>query len=170
MTLGAADYLTKPVQWPRLKAVLERYRSSAPPGLALVIEDDESTRTVLRESLQGEGWSVVEAPSKQDAIDQLSQSRPDLILVDLHMADLNGFTFIQALRRRADWKDVPVIALTARDLTPDECSRLEGLAQQIIHTEDDPQSELAVELRNITAARAREPQPTPTETERGHAE
>jgi PAS domain S-box-containing protein len=157
MTLGAADYLTKPVQWPRLKAVLERYRSSGEPAVALVIEDDEDTRSALRESLTAEGWSVVEAPCRQDAIDQLTQNRPELILVDLHMADLNGFTFIQALRRRADWKDVPVIALTARDLTPEECHRLEGLAHQVINTDGDPQSDLATELRTITALRSRAP-------------
>jgi len=61
MTLGAADYLTKPVQWPRLKAVLERYRADASSGLALVIEDDESTQALLGARLKEEGWSVVEA-------------------------------------------------------------------------------------------------------------
>ncbi len=168
MTLGAADYLTKPVQWPRLKAVLERYRSSAQPGVALVIEDDEGTRALIREHLAEEGWEVIEAPSKPDAIEQLAQNRPELILVDLHMADLNGFTFIQSLRRRADWKDVPVVALTARDLTPEECQRLEGLAQQVIYTDGDPQGELAAELRNITALRTGEPHAASQGLERGH--
>ncbi len=166
LTLGAADYLTKPVQWPRLKAVLERYRTSTAPGLALLIEDDEGTRTILREQLEGEGWSVLDAVSRQDAVEQLTQSRPDLILVDLHMPDLNGFAFIQALRRRSDWQDVPVIAMTARDLTPEECSRLEGLAQQIIHTDSDPQGELASELRKITAVKSPNARTTLAETEK----
>jgi PAS domain S-box-containing protein len=168
LTLGAADYLTKPVQWPRLKAVLERYRTSSPPGLALLIEDDESTRTLLREHLEEEGWSVLDAVSRQDAIEHLTQKRPDLILVDLHMADLNGFTFIQALRRRSDWQDVPVIAMTARDLTPEECHRLEGLAQQIIHTDGDQQGELASELRKITAVALSETQSAQVKTEKAH--
>jgi CheY-like chemotaxis protein len=113
------------------------------------------TRAHARHSvggLEGAGWSVIEAPCRQDAIDKLTHNHLGLILVDLHMSDLNGFTLIRALRRRAEWKDVPVIALTSRDLTPDECERLEGLAQQVIHTDGDPQSELAAELHKITAS------------------
>jgi DNA-binding response OmpR family regulator len=157
MTLGAADYLTKPVEWSRLKAVLKRYQRST-SGLALIIEDDDSTRAAVRECLTEVGWSIVEASGKQDPMALVNQNRPDLILVDLHMADLNGFTFIQALRRRAHWKAVPVIALAARDLTPEECTRLSGLAQQIIYTDDDTQSELAAELRAITTSWSRETQ------------
>jgi PAS domain S-box-containing protein len=168
MTLGAADYLTKPVQWPRLKAVLERYQSSTKPAVALVIEDDESTRAALRQGLAGAGWSVIEAPCRQDAIDQLTQNHLGLIIVDLNMSDLNGFALIRALRRRADWKDVPVVALTSRDLTPGECERLEGLAQQIIHTDGDPQRELVAELRNITASLSRETHAARTQKETAH--
>jgi CheY-like chemotaxis protein/two-component sensor histidine kinase len=151
LALGAADYLTKPIEWPRLKAVLDRYRTSTRPGLALVIEDDGNTRLHLRERLEEEGWSVVDAGNKQEAVERLTQNRPELILVDLHMPDLNGFTLIQALRRRSDWKDVPVVAMTARDLTPEECHRLEGLAQQVIHTDGNPEDELASELRKLAA-------------------
>jgi DNA-binding response OmpR family regulator len=48
MNLGAADYLTKPVEWVRLKAVFERYQSSSERAVALVVEDDEGTRAALR--------------------------------------------------------------------------------------------------------------------------
>ena len=165
MTLGAADYLTKPVEWPRLKAVLERYQSSSEPAVALVIEDDEGTRSALREGLVGAGWAVIEAPCRQEAIEQLTQNHLGLILVDLHMSDLNGFALMRALRRRADWKDVPLIALTSRELTPGECERLEGLAQQVLHTEGDPQSELTGELRKITASLSGAMQAARTRTE-----
>jgi PAS domain S-box-containing protein len=150
MSLGAADYLTKPVQWPRLKAVLERYRA-AEGGVALLIEDDEQIRTALRRRLEQEGWAVVEAASRDDTLERLVQARPELILVDLNMSDLNGFTFIQALRRRPEWQDVPVIAMTERDLTAEECERLRGLAQQVIHTDEHPEQELARELKKLTS-------------------
>jgi CheY-like chemotaxis protein/anti-sigma regulatory factor (Ser/Thr protein kinase) len=159
MTLGAADYLTKPVQWPRLKAVLDRYKESASGGLALLIEDDEQNRTTIRRKLEEEGWTVVEAASRDDTLEHLTASRPALILVDLNMSDLNGFTFIQALRRRSEWQDVPVIAMTERDLTPDECERLRGLAQQVIHMDDDPERELARELKKLTGGAPRSPEP-----------
>jgi CheY-like chemotaxis protein len=81
------------------------------------------------------------------------------------MSDLNGFTLMRALRRRADWKDVPLIALTSRELTPSECERLEGLAQQVLHTDVDPESELTGELRNITASLSGAMQAVRTRTE-----
>jgi CheY-like chemotaxis protein/anti-sigma regulatory factor (Ser/Thr protein kinase) len=168
ITLGAADYLTKPVEWPRLKAVLERYQSSSEPAVALVIEDDEGTRSALREGLVGAGWAVIEAPCRQEAIDQLTQNHLGLILVDLQMSDLNGFALMRALRRRTDWKDVPLIALTSRELTPSECERLEGLAQQVLHTDGDPESELTGELRNITASLFGAMQAARTRTEAIH--
>jgi DNA-binding response OmpR family regulator len=153
-----------------LKAVLERYQSSTEPAVALVIEDDESTSAALREGLAGAGWSVIEAPCRQDAIDQLTQNHLGLIIVDLDMSDLNGFALIRALRRRADWKDVPVVALTSRDLTPSECERLEGLAQQIIHTDGDPQRELVAELRNITASLSRKTHAGRAQKETAHGQ
>jgi CheY-like chemotaxis protein len=60
-SLGAADYLTKPVQWTRLKEVLDRYRS---PGSALVMEADPDSRTELRRLLEAEGWTVEEAADR----------------------------------------------------------------------------------------------------------
>jgi DNA-binding response OmpR family regulator len=67
MTLGAADYLTKPVQWPRLKAVLERYRSSGEPAVALVIEDDEDTRSGAAGEPRRRAGPCSRRPCRQDA-------------------------------------------------------------------------------------------------------
>ncbi|HEV7802089.1 MAG TPA: response regulator [Burkholderiales bacterium] len=149
ISLGAADYLTKPIQWPRLKKVLDRYRSTTPPARALIVDDDGSTRELLQEPLEKEGWSIVEAHDTEAALARMHDCRPSLVLVDVNMSETNGFALIKALRRRDEWQDVPVIALSAQDLSPEECRRLEGRVQQIINTENDAPEMLLSVLRTI---------------------
>ena len=62
-TLGATDYLTKPIDRERLLAILRRYRPDGPTAPVLVVEDDPATRDLLRRTLEREGWSVEEAPA-----------------------------------------------------------------------------------------------------------
>jgi len=154
-SLGAADYLTKPIQWQRLKKVLGRYRSTGsahPAACALVVDDDASTRNLLLELLEKEGWGVVEAQDSDAVFQRMVESRPALVLVDLHMTAINGFALIRDLRRHAEWRDVPVIALAARDLTPEERDRLGGRVQQIINIEDDATEAVLSVLRKIPSS------------------
>ena len=147
-SLGAADYLTKPIQWPRLKKVLDKYRTAEPAARVLVVDDDGSTRDLLRE-LEKEGWSVIEAQNSEAVMRRMAESRPALVLVDLHMTAINGFALIRDLRRHAEWQDVPVIALAARDLTAEERQRLDGRVQQIINAGDDATEAVLSVLRKI---------------------
>jgi CheY-like chemotaxis protein len=160
LSLGAADFLTKPIQWPRLKKVLERYRSAQPPLSVLVVDDDDSTRP-LAELLEGEGWSVRQASDPEAVFTRLSESRPALVLVDLNMTETNGFTLIREMRRKADWRDLPVVALTHQELTPEQSARLEGRVQQIINTEDETPEALLSVLRRIPSSRAARPAAAP---------
>jgi CheY-like chemotaxis protein len=147
-SLGAEDYLTKPIQWPRLKKVLDRFRST-PPAIALIVDDDDSTQRALDELLEKEGWSVTHARDRDAAFARLGEKRPSLLLVDLNMSHANGFALIRELRRLPEWRDVPVVALSANELSPEERSRLEGHVQQIISTEDDAPEALLNVLRGI---------------------
>ena len=147
-SLGAEDYLTKPIQWPRLKKVLDRFRST-PPATALIIDDDDSTQSALDGLLEKEGWSVAHARDRDAAFARLGEKRPSLLLIDLNMSNANGFALIRELRRQPQWRDVPVVALSANELSPDERSRLEGHVQQIINTEDDAPEALLNVLRGI---------------------
>jgi PAS domain S-box-containing protein len=103
-SLGAADYLTKPVQWSRLKAALDRVRSEATPGQAFLIEDDRNTRFELRQVLEQEGWQVLEFASGGEALAQMRVGRPGLILVNLQLPDMSGLSLLQQLRRNPDWR------------------------------------------------------------------
>ncbi|MGZ5121682.1 MAG: PAS domain S-box protein [Burkholderiales bacterium] len=152
-SLGAADYLAKPIQWPRLKKVLDRYRSSEAPR-ALIVDDDNSTRDFFLELFEKEGWSVVRALDAESALKTMTEHTPSVVLVDLHLSAMNGFALIQELGRHEQWRDVPVIALAARELTPDERRRLEGCVEQIINTEKDAPGALLSVLRKIPSSHA----------------
>ncbi|MFC7544444.1 PAS domain-containing protein [Siccirubricoccus deserti] len=153
LLLGAADYLTKPVDWPRLKRVVEPFRSAEPLGRVLVVEHDMATRNEMRHLLEGQGWSVTEAGSGEEAIRRMGEAVPRVVLLDLQAPEPGGLTFLREMRRHAEWRAIPVVAVTDRELTPAERERLRGQVRQIVQAEDGVPEELAVELRRIAAAR-----------------
>ena len=126
-SLGATDYVLKPVQWDRFKAVMDRFRP--PESRALVIDDDADTRARIRTLLEKDGWSVVEAGDGREGLDRLAGAQPGVILLDLTMPVMDGFAFMEELRARPDGAEIPVIVLTARDLTRDDRRRLAGASQ-----------------------------------------
>ena len=130
--LGATDYLTKPIDRSRLAAVLERYCCGEDGCGVLLVEDDEASREMMRALLTREGWNVTEAANGRAALEQMEGARPDLILLDLMMPEMDGFEFAQRLRERPEWHTVPVIVLTAKDITDADRLRLNGYVEKIV--------------------------------------
>jgi CheY-like chemotaxis protein len=161
--LGAADYLTKPVQWGRLKGVLERFRSQPAPGTALVVEGDPQARADLRRLLEEEGWAVTEAGDAAAALQQLEAAGanpPALLLVTLQLPGAeDGMALIQHLCRRPDWRAIPVIALAEGDTRPAELDRLRGQVRRVLPADEEPPEELVAELRRIAGAARPAPAP-----------
>jgi DNA-binding response OmpR family regulator len=146
------------VQWPRLKATLDRVRSEAMPGRALLIEDDQNTRIELRQVLEQEGWEVLEFMNGQDALQELALVRPGLILVNLQLPDMSGFSLLRELRRNPEWRTIPVIGVTEGEVTPRQRESLQGTVRQIVQAGDDASGdELVAELRRIASAAGRAP-------------
>jgi signal transduction histidine kinase/DNA-binding response OmpR family regulator len=129
--LGAADYLTKPIDRDRLAAVLLRYRDNA-TTTALVVEDDSAAREVMRRLLESEGWRVLEACNGHEALDQMAKGPPGIVLLDLMMPEMNGFEFLAEMDARLEWKSIPVIVVTAKDLTADDRARLNGRVSRVV--------------------------------------
>ncbi len=98
--LGVAEYLTKPIDRSRLAAVLRRYAPGDSARTVLIVEDDAAARRVLRQELKKGGWRVIEAANGRIALEQLAQHPPDLILLDLMMPEMDGFEFLEELRKR----------------------------------------------------------------------
>jgi len=145
--LGAADYLPKPVDRERLAAVVRRYRGTRRPAPALVIEDDLAARELLRRTLEQDGWRVEVAGNGRDGLRALEGELPDLILLDLMMPEMDGFAFVEALRANPAWAAIPVLVVTARDLTNEDRRRLEGQVRQVLQKGAFSRDELAREIR-----------------------
>jgi GAF domain-containing protein/CheY-like chemotaxis protein len=133
--LGAADYLVKPVDRGKLIETLTGI-CGARAGRALLVDDDEVVRRVVRQVLQPLGWQVTEAENGQLAIESLTAARPDVIILDLMMPKMDGFEFLDELRSRQEWQDIPVVVITAKDLSDEERNRLNGGVERIIQKSD----------------------------------
>ena len=151
--LGAADYFTKPIDFERLHHVLEKYRQPANPQTVLLVEDDGNMREMLRRTLEKEGWRVVEAPNGRVGLEKLSACSPALILLDLMMPEMDGFEFMDGLRRRQDWQPIPVIVITAKDLTEEDRRRLNGGVERIIEKSATDQSQVLAMVRALLAGK-----------------
>ena len=133
--LGAADYLVKPVDRTKLVETLTGICGSA-AGRALLVDDDDVVRRGVRQALEPIGWKVSEAENGQAAVEALAAARADVIILDLMMPKMDGFEFLDELRSRPDWQDIPVVVITAKDLTEEDRDRLNGGVERIIQKSD----------------------------------
>jgi signal transduction histidine kinase/CheY-like chemotaxis protein len=131
-SLGAVDYLTKPVDRELLHRALSHYHNPDDVSSVLLIEDDIETRNVMARTLKKAGWEVSEAGDGQEALDIMADLQPRLILLDLMMPVMDGFDFLAAMRVRPEWQHIPVIVITAKDLTGDDRDRLAGRVEEVL--------------------------------------
>jgi signal transduction histidine kinase/CheY-like chemotaxis protein len=156
-TLGAADYATKPVNRQGLSRILRRHTCADPPCPVLVVEDDPATRAMTRNILEKEGWKVREAENGRVALEMMQRERPRLILLDLMMPEMDGFEFADRVRRHPQWGSIPIVVVTAHDLTDEERRRLSGYVETILQKAGDSHEMLLRQVRdrlNVFAPRA----------------
>ncbi len=139
--LGAADYLLKPVKRRDLVATLSRYCTDPPCNL-LIAEDDLPTQELFSSAAQGLGWSVRAAADGAEALASVRRQKPDLILLDLMMPNLDGFDVVDELQRNADWRDIPVVVVTAKELTAEDRRRLSGFVETVVSKRERDLDEL----------------------------
>jgi len=156
IALGASEYLTKPVERERLIAILQKYVCEHPPCRVMIVDDDEDARKRLRLMLETENWQVTEASDGQDALTKLDQHRPELILLDLLMPVMDGFEFSLQMGRSPSWRQIPVVVLTAKDITAEDRLRLNGHVERILQKGVVSEEELLEEIRRTAdSCRAR---------------
>jgi DNA-binding response OmpR family regulator len=148
--LGAVDYMTKPLNRERLAAVLAKYSRLRGRRPVLVVEDDPDTRTILKTALEKDSWQVQEAGNGRVALDLARIAVPALVLLDLMMPEMDGFTFLEEFRRLSGAAVIPVIVLTAKDLTTDDRRRLNGSVERIVQKGASTESLLA-HVRELVA-------------------
>jgi CheY-like chemotaxis protein/nitrogen-specific signal transduction histidine kinase len=157
LSLGAVDVLTKPVNRARLTAVIHSLVRR--DGPVLVVEDDSGAREMIRQMIEKIGFPVAEAVDGRQALVWLGQNpAPAVILLDLLMPEMDGFEVLDALAAHADWREIPVIVITAKELTMDEQERLRRKAHNVIAKGAASRLDIAVAIGE--AVRRRPPRVT----------
>jgi signal transduction histidine kinase/DNA-binding response OmpR family regulator len=131
VSLGAAEFLTKPVDRARLAATLRQYVYGR--GVVLVVDDESESRALARRHLDRLGWEAAEAGDGAGALSWLSQNPPPaMILLDLVMPGMNGFAFLEEIAKHPDWREIPIVILTAMPLGAAERELLAGRTREVI--------------------------------------
>jgi DNA-binding response OmpR family regulator len=150
-TLGAADYLTKPIDRNRLLHVISKYDLTKSQLPILLVEDDTLTRDMVRRTLEKEGWLVVEARNGREGLERVHDCVPQLILLDLMMPEMDGFRFVSELRNNSAWRTIPIIVVTAMDLTREDRLRLNGYVEHVLQKGAYNHEELLHEVCKLVA-------------------
>jgi len=147
--LGASNYMTKPVDRRHLAQILKKYSCPHPPCPVLVVEDDATTRNMMRSMLEKSGWCVTEAENGRVALERVAENRPALILLDLMMPEMDGFEFASELNRHEEWRSIPIVVLTAKDLTRAELQSLDGSVHVIVDKAGSSREDLMHQVRGL---------------------
>jgi signal transduction histidine kinase/CheY-like chemotaxis protein len=149
--LGAADYLTKPIDPDALLGVLGRFHVGDGEVPVMVVDDDPMTREMLRRILSKRGWSVTEAADGSDALSVLGRTQPAVVVLDLMMPGMDGFEMLDAMRREATWREIPVVVVTAKDLSTEEVTWLNQRAERVFQKGAYKRSELVGTIHEMIA-------------------
>ena len=119
----------------------------------LVVEDDAIQRERVRGWLEGQQWIVQEAENGREALACLKGGKPDVILLDLMMPEMDGFAVVAALQKEVGWRDIPVIVITARDLDVGDRERLNSGVQSVLVKEMFRPADLVERIRRVMHAK-----------------
>lgn len=133
--VGAVEILDKPVNPKALSQLIQTYtdpHSNLRPSTVLIVDDDPTSRELLTAILQDWGVQTLCAANGEEGLKAIEAQRPDLVLLDLMMPVLDGFSFIDHLRRQPQYIDLPIIICSAKELTPQERAKLNSQTQQVV--------------------------------------
>jgi CheY-like chemotaxis protein len=148
LSLGAVEFLSKPIDRSRLAGVLRQMQLRERAHI-LVVEDDPPTRALVSRMLRDDGWEVTEAENGLRALEALPSGRPEVILLDLMMPEMDGFQFLAELRRLPEFSSLPVVVLTAMDLTEEDRRLLRRNVVLVCQKGSLKKDELLGELRAL---------------------
>jgi len=149
-SLGASDYLLKPINRDQLAKVLQKYRPQKPSCTVLLVEDNNATREMMARMLKKINWTVIEAINGEDALHCLETSaQPDLVLLDLMMPKMDGFEFVTHFRQKPKWSSIPVVVLTAKDISAEDRVWLNDRVNTVFQKGDYSRDELLADLRQL---------------------
>lgn len=149
-SLGASEYMTKPIDRNRLIALIQKFAATKVDGVVLVIDDDPDVRAMVKTTIESVGMQAVDAASGQAALDWLGGNpQPALVLLDLMMPKMDGFEFLDHVRQNPQFVDLPIVVLTAKELTDNERSFLAERTLLVLSKSAQPISKLGYALAAI---------------------
>jgi signal transduction histidine kinase/DNA-binding response OmpR family regulator len=152
--MGASDYLVKPFNQGQLSQVLSRYiidngLNGNDLGRVLIVEDDADARLILKTALKKFHVEIEEATNGAEGLEKLAKNKPNLIMLDLMMPVMDGFEFIENLKKSKEWADIPIIVNTAKELNEVEKPKLEGSVAKILHKSKYSTEDMLAEVKTI---------------------
>ena len=109
---------------------------------------------MVRRMLEREGLPIAEAVDGRDGLDQVARRRPSLVLLDLLMPGLDGFGFLAELQSHPEWRSIPVVVVTAKDLSAEDRARLSGRVAEVLRKGTLTREQLLAEVRKRTGGAA----------------
>jgi CheY-like chemotaxis protein len=133
---------------------VHRFTNRSADAVVLIVDDDPEVRNVISATLRSAGLKSAEAANGRAAVDWLAANPPpSLVLLDLMMPEMDGFQFLERLRDRPEWLKVPVVVLTAKDLTADERAYLAERTVLVLGKSAQPITSLGTALAAIATQR-----------------
>ena len=147
--LGAVDYLLKPVDENAMRAALERIEKSVGKESTqlLVVDDDPDVHDLVTQMLEGSNFNLSHAKDGLDALAEIKQIKPDVILLDLMMPRLDGFGVLDALQSDPELSDIRVIVFSAKELTETELGQIRNSVVTIMQKRGDHGKEVLDDLK-----------------------
>jgi len=146
-SLGASEYMTKPIDRNRLIALIQKFAFSKRDGTVLVIDDDPDVRAMVKATIEDVGMQAAAVGNGQAALDWLAlHPQPVLVLLDLMMPKMDGFEFLERVRQNPRDVDLPVVVLTAKELTANERTYLAERTLLVLSKSAQPISKLGFAL------------------------
>ena len=152
LSAGARVFLRKPVERAALIAVLERAKSVS-QKCVLVVDDDPDALDLAVAMLEGSSYEIRTATTGREALETIADRRPDAIILDLMLPEMDGFEVMHRMSLNLDWRSIPVILLTARDLSHEERRALDICTARIIQKGSFSRDELLAEISLLTGTK-----------------
>jgi CheY-like chemotaxis protein len=155
-SLGAAAVMQKPMSRQELCDSLSDLGFPLSPGQTLkvlVVDDDPKAVELIAVRLVGLASTVLRAHSGQEAIDLARLQLPDVIVLDLMMPDVNGFDVVEALNEHPDTARIPLLVVTAKEITDEDRAKLHGYVAAVMEKADFNSERFATEVRRATSKR-----------------
>jgi CheY-like chemotaxis protein len=155
--LGAAAIMQKPISRQELyESLVELGLFPVSPGRSLkvlVVDDDPKAVELIAVRILGLASTVLRAYGGQEAIDTARREVPDLIVLDLMMPDVSGFDVVEALRRPPETAGIPILIVTAKELSSEDRNQLNGFVTAIMSKTEFDRDRFKTEVRRAVWGR-----------------